>query len=185
MSDNDSATGTEEQMAKKNQKRTSAKRSRPAGKRDLVRRPKGSADVKRTMSGRFKEMDDVGRPQKADKPRKAKKKVRRNLGAFEQAPNAGRWRAAPNSWRADTGRRCRYISAGAKHTEHECVETRSSQRPVEHVRGGVPSTKAYRRMFIVRVHREDARVDGPASRRMAVRACRRQGDPPVRDAPWG
>ena len=67
-------------MAKKAQKRASAKRSRPAGKRDLVRRPKASAYAKRTARGRFKEMDDVGRSQKADKARKAKKKVRSGYG---------------------------------------------------------------------------------------------------------
>src|SRR4029450_10050242 len=63
-------------MAKKAQKRAGAKRARPAGQRDLVRRPKASAYAKRTARGRFKEMDDVGRSQKADKARKAKKKVR-------------------------------------------------------------------------------------------------------------
>ena len=67
-------------MAKKSRKRASTKRSRPAGKRDLVRRPKASAYAKRTARGRFKEMDDVGRSQKADKPRKAKKRVRSGYG---------------------------------------------------------------------------------------------------------
>ena len=67
-------------MAKKARKRPAAKRARPAGKRDLVRRPKASAYAKRTARGRFKEMDDVGRSQKADKPRKAKKTVRSGYG---------------------------------------------------------------------------------------------------------
>ena len=67
-------------MAKKTRKRAGAKRTRPAGKRDLVRRPKAGAYAKRTARGRFKEMDDVGRSQKADKPRKAKKKVRSGFG---------------------------------------------------------------------------------------------------------
>lgn len=67
-------------MAKKAQKRAGAKRPRPTGKRDLVRRPTASADAKRTAQGRFKEMDDVGRSQKADKARKAKKKVRSGYG---------------------------------------------------------------------------------------------------------
>jgi hypothetical protein len=67
-------------MAKKAQKRAAVKRARPAGKRDLVRRPKASAYAKRTARGRFKEMDDVGRSQKADKARKAKKKVRSGYG---------------------------------------------------------------------------------------------------------
>ena len=67
-------------MAKKVQKGSRTKRARPAGKRDLVRRPKASAYAKRTAKGRFKEMDDVGRSQKADKPRKAKKSVRSGYG---------------------------------------------------------------------------------------------------------
>ena len=67
-------------MAKKTQKRSSAKRSRPAGKRDLIRRPKAGSYAKRTVRGRFKEMDDVGRSQKADKPRKAKRAVRSGYG---------------------------------------------------------------------------------------------------------
>jgi hypothetical protein len=67
-------------MAKKSQKRTRAKRSRPAEKRDLVRRRKASAYAKRTARGRFKDTDDVGRSQKADKPRKAKKTVRSGYG---------------------------------------------------------------------------------------------------------
>jgi hypothetical protein len=66
-------------MAKKSQRRQ-VKRSRPAGKRDLVSRPKASAYAKRTSRGRFKEMDDVGRSQKADKPRKAKARVRSGYG---------------------------------------------------------------------------------------------------------
>jgi hypothetical protein len=67
-------------MAKKAQKLAGAKRVRPAGKRDVVRRPKASAYAKRTARGRFKEMDDVGRSQTADKARKAEKKVRSGYG---------------------------------------------------------------------------------------------------------
>jgi hypothetical protein len=67
-------------VAKKSQKRTTTKRARPAAKRDLVRRPKASAYAKRTTGGRFKEMDDVGRSQKADKPRKAKRTVSSGYG---------------------------------------------------------------------------------------------------------
>ena len=66
-------------MAKKSQRRAGARRSRSA-KRDLVRRPKASSYAKRTPRGRFKEMDDVGRSQARDKPRKAKKKVRSGYG---------------------------------------------------------------------------------------------------------
>jgi hypothetical protein len=67
-------------VAKKAQKRAGKKRARPASKRDLVRRPKASAYAKRTARGSFKEMDNVGRSQKADKPRKAKKTVRSGYG---------------------------------------------------------------------------------------------------------
>ena len=45
-----------------------------------MRRPKASAYGKRTARGRFKGMDDVGRSRKADKARKAKKKVRSGYG---------------------------------------------------------------------------------------------------------
>jgi len=67
-------------MAKKSRKTAGIKRSRPAGKRDLVRRPKASAYAKRTARGRFRETDDVSRSQKADKPRKATKTVRSGYG---------------------------------------------------------------------------------------------------------
>jgi hypothetical protein len=67
-------------MAKKTPKRVGTKRARPAGKRDLVRRPKARAYAKRTARGRFKELDGVGRSQKADKPRKAKKTARSGYG---------------------------------------------------------------------------------------------------------
>jgi hypothetical protein len=67
-------------MAKKSQKRGSTKRTRSAGKRDLVRGRKSSAYAKRNARGQFKEMDDVGRSQKADKRRKAKTAVRSGFG---------------------------------------------------------------------------------------------------------
>jgi hypothetical protein len=80
-------------VAKKSQRQVKAKRSRPAAKRDLVRRPKGSAYAKRTASGRFKEMDDVGRSQKTDKPRKARKAVRSGYGDQGDAESRARRRA--------------------------------------------------------------------------------------------
>ena len=70
-------------MAKKRKTSTkgaTAKGSRPAAKRDLVRRSKASTYAKRTARGRFKEMDDVGRSQKTDKARTAKKTVRSGYG---------------------------------------------------------------------------------------------------------
>jgi len=66
-------------MAKRSPKRP-AKRPRSTAKRELVRRRKSSAYAKRTARGRFKELDDVGRSQKADKPRKARKAVRSGYG---------------------------------------------------------------------------------------------------------
>ena len=60
-------------MAKKAAKRSPAKR-------DLVKRKTASAYAKRTAKGKFKEMDDVGRSQKADRPRKAKRKVKSGYG---------------------------------------------------------------------------------------------------------
>lgn len=45
-----------------------------------MRRPKAGAYAKRTATGRFSEMDDVGRSQKTDKRRKAKKTVRSGYG---------------------------------------------------------------------------------------------------------
>jgi len=82
----------EDTMAKKASKnRASAKRSSTAGKRDLVSRPKASAYAKRTARGRFKEMDDVGRSQKADKPRKAKRTVSSGYGdQGDKRPSAPR-----------------------------------------------------------------------------------------------
>ena len=64
----------------KKRKRSNPKRSRPAAKRDLVRRPAAGSYAKRTARGRFTEMDDVGRSQKADKRRNAKKAVRSGYG---------------------------------------------------------------------------------------------------------
>jgi hypothetical protein len=65
----------EETMAKK------ASRKRSSQKRDLVRKKKGgSAFAKRTTRGRFKEMDSVGRSQKSDRRRKAKKRVKSGFG---------------------------------------------------------------------------------------------------------
>ena len=58
-----------------------AAKKRSSQKRDLVRKKKGGASfAKRTASGRFKEMDAVGRSQKTDRRRKAKKKVKSGYG---------------------------------------------------------------------------------------------------------
>jgi len=55
-----------------------AKRS--AAKRDLVNRKADTTYATRTAKGRFKEMDDAGRSQKADRPRKAKRVVKSGYG---------------------------------------------------------------------------------------------------------
>ena len=56
------------------------KKGAASGKRDLVRRTGASSYAKRRSTGRFKEMDDVGRSQAADKPRRAKTRVRSGFG---------------------------------------------------------------------------------------------------------
>jgi hypothetical protein len=79
-------------MAKKaaSAKRAPNSSSRSSGKRDLVRRPTASSYAKRTATGRFKEMDDVGRSQKADKRKKAKTRV--SSGHGDQGDTAPRSR---------------------------------------------------------------------------------------------
>jgi hypothetical protein len=74
-------------MAKK-AKKTATKRvtkakktkKRPAGKRDLVKAKNATFYAKRTTKGRFKEMDEVGASQKADRRTKAKKKAKSGFG---------------------------------------------------------------------------------------------------------
>ena len=48
-------------MAKKTPKRSATKRARPAGKRDLVRRPKASAYAKQHGLGRVSRLNAMGR----------------------------------------------------------------------------------------------------------------------------
>lgn len=55
-------------------------RKRSTSRRDVVRRPKASAYAKRSSSGRFREMDDVGRSQQSDRRTKARRKVRSGYG---------------------------------------------------------------------------------------------------------
>jgi hypothetical protein len=56
------------------------KRTRPAGQRDLIRAGSRSAYAKRTDTGQFTELDDVGRSQKADRRVKAKKVAKAGFG---------------------------------------------------------------------------------------------------------
>jgi hypothetical protein len=68
-------------MAKKAAKK-SAKTPAKRGtlKRERINTGTDARYVKRTGTGRFKESDDVGRSQKADTPRKAKKTVKSGYG---------------------------------------------------------------------------------------------------------
>ena len=49
-------------------------------KRDLVKTKSDARYAKRKATGEFREMDDVGRSQKADRPRKAKTAVKSGYG---------------------------------------------------------------------------------------------------------
>jgi hypothetical protein len=60
-------------MAKKGAKKSSAKR-------DLVKTSSDARYAKRTSSGTFRDMDDVGRSQQRDRATKAKKTVKSGLG---------------------------------------------------------------------------------------------------------
>ena len=64
-------------------KRSSAKKTtstRSSQKRTRVTPRSDARYVKRTSTGRFKESDDVGRSQKADRARKAKTSVKSGYG---------------------------------------------------------------------------------------------------------
>ena len=67
-------------MAKKAKARKSAKKKRSTGKRDLVKAKRATMFAKRTTKGRFKEMDEVGRSQKTDRRKKAKKRTKSGYG---------------------------------------------------------------------------------------------------------
>jgi hypothetical protein len=60
-------------MAKKT---TGTARARGAGQRDLVKAPNATFYAKRTAGGQFKEMDEVGRSQRTDRARAAKRTVK-------------------------------------------------------------------------------------------------------------
>ncbi|MBY0494658.1 MAG: hypothetical protein K2Y23_10615 [Cyanobacteria bacterium] len=68
-------------MAKKAKSRKSAKKAkRSSGKRDLVKGKNATMFAKRSAKGRFKEIDEVGRSQKADRRTKAKRKAKSGYG---------------------------------------------------------------------------------------------------------
>jgi hypothetical protein len=55
-------------------------KKRAAGKRDRVTTPTGSFYTKRTAGGEFKELDEVGRSQRADRRVKAKTATKSGFG---------------------------------------------------------------------------------------------------------
>jgi len=69
-------------MAKKAKSRKSAKAKtkRAKGKRDLVKAKRATMYAKRSGKGRFREMDEVGKSQKADRRTKAKRKTKSGFG---------------------------------------------------------------------------------------------------------
>ena len=74
-------------MAKKRKSSSRAKKSgrkatkrRKAAKRELIRTGRDTRFVRRGAKGRFKESDDVGRSLRADRRKKAKRKVRSGQG---------------------------------------------------------------------------------------------------------
>jgi len=57
-----------------------AKKKRSTGKRQTIRTKTATLYGKRTARGRFKEMDEKGRSLKADRRRKATKRVKSGYG---------------------------------------------------------------------------------------------------------
>lgn len=66
-------TGSKKSTSKKSSKKASSKR-------DLVKSTTSTMYAKRTASGKFKEMDNVGKSQTADRRTKAKKKTKSGYG---------------------------------------------------------------------------------------------------------
>ena len=69
-------------MAKKAKSRKSAKTKakRAKGKRDLVKGKNATMYAKRSGKGRFREIDEAGKSQKADRRTKAKRKTKSGFG---------------------------------------------------------------------------------------------------------
>ena len=61
-------------------KKRKATKKRKAAKRRVIRTGRDTRFVRRGKRGRFKESDDVGRSLKAERRKKAKKKVRSGYG---------------------------------------------------------------------------------------------------------
>lgn len=89
-----------------------------SGRRDLIRRGSASAYAKRTKGGQFREMDDVGRSQRADRPRAAKTTVRSGYG------DQGDTKSGAPASRKKTGAR----KAGSRKSAVKSVARKSSAR---------------------------------------------------------
>jgi hypothetical protein len=61
-------------------RKTTRKAAKRSGRRELLDTGSDARYAKRTTSGRFADMDDVGRSQRADKPKKAKTAVASGFG---------------------------------------------------------------------------------------------------------
>ena len=66
--------------AGKTARKTTRKAAKRAGRRELIDTGRDARYVKRATSGRFTEMDDVGRSQRADKSKQAKTAVPSGFG---------------------------------------------------------------------------------------------------------
>ena len=60
--------------------KTTRKAAKRAGRRESIDTGRDARYAKRSTSGQFAEMDDVGRSQRADKPKKAKTEVASGFG---------------------------------------------------------------------------------------------------------
>jgi hypothetical protein len=73
-----SAKKSAKKAAKKSSSKTARKRS--TQKRERLSSTNAKFYAKRSTKGRFKEMDEVGRSARSDRPRKAKKKTKSGYG---------------------------------------------------------------------------------------------------------
>lgn len=82
-------------IAKKSAKKTAGRTAtRSTAKRDLVSTATDTRYAKRRTDGTFAEMDDVGRSQKADRPRAARTTVKPGFGDQGDQPKRASKKAA-------------------------------------------------------------------------------------------
>jgi hypothetical protein len=67
-------------MAKKKKAAKKAAKKRSTQKREVLKTRSNTSYAKRSTKGRFKELDDAGRSQRADRTKKAKRKVKSGYG---------------------------------------------------------------------------------------------------------